>query len=1733
MHSLVVAELAGMYARTGRQQELANLLETEQKSVFADNAKVQVDRAREGLAIMKSQPGIAFRCGTYALANVARKIKKPVPGDFMEINPSSNEGFSLVQLQNIAAEQLQLTSTVIEREVGSGIPVPSIIHLRCGHYGALLEESNGQFLLSDPTFGSDVWITRQAIEDEASGYFLVPGASPQTSGHAIVSPDQAAKVFGKGYVTAIDPKATKKCDLQNGKCPDPGMAGYRFHIMAASLSVTDTPLVVPTAYGPGLSLNVTYNQREANQAGTNLFTHFGPQWVCGVVSWLEDNTSNVSANITLYLPGGGSEVHSSFTSTGVNQGYYAKERESGSRLYRIGAGHYERRHMDGSKFVYQRAIGSTGTARKVFLSQAVDSWGNAQNFSYDSVYTSRVNSVTAASGKTLYFFYANGTDPYLVTSAADDANPSLTNRKAVFGYQVVASKQRLVSITDPVGIVSSFAYDATGFMTSLTTPYGTSKFSTGGGEENLLRWLEAKDPQGDVERVEFHSNVDPSTISASPLPSGAGVSTAPQYRQYRNTFYWDKKAWIMAPGDRSKAHLYHWLHSQDGTGAFGVLEMEKPAYGNNVWYNYVGQPNSYYPGPSGSPSAISRAIEGPDGTTESAIQLAEHHALTGNLTQSTDSLGRVTRYTYDVTGYDLQAVEIQDGVTWHQISGLSGYINHKPQTLTDAAGQTTTLTYTTEGQIATQTNALNETTTFTYETNPAANGYRMVKLITGAQPGATVGYTYDSYDRIRTATDSSGYVVTYDYDAMDRVTLITFPDATTVQYVYDRLDLFANKDRENRWTRTWHNSLRQPVLTADALGRLLQMEWCRCGALQKLIDGKGNLTRWQYDEQGRNIARFSPDGKTKQFSYEPLSGRLSSITDSKSQVKTYSYFLDGALKSLAYTNTAIATPTASFTFDTIFPNRVLTMTDGNGTTSYGYHAVGTLGALQVASENGPLTGNTDLIAYSYDELARSIGRNIGPIGTENTSSWDFDVLGRMTGETNNLGAFVYAYVNQTSRLDYVGYPNGQKTTFDYYTSTGDFRLKTLHHLADGADVNSTLSKLEHAYTPAGNLTSLKRQFGQGAASKFHFGHDAIDQLVSATLADEADPSQVFKRHSYHYDLAGNRDSVQNDGLVVQATNNARNQLTELSGGGKLLVEGRTDEAAKVEVNGVPATVDSSNRYRAWVNVVPGANTVTVEAEDYAPVPNSISKQWVVNVTSIAARSFTYDDNGNTLDDGVKTYTWDAENRLVKIAYATGFSTEIQYDGQSRRTKIVEKDDSNAITQTRQFIWSGFEVCEERDATNGVVRRFYGNGEQAGAALLYYTRDHLGSIREVVDSSAKLRQQFDYDPYGKAQRVGEFKLGEPGTGPVLQAASSRQTHGAIGSFDRVLNLTGAPTTESRGSSSTTIMLSFDSTISTISSVELNGVVVGSGTISGNEVTVGISGMDNERTNTLRLFGVSGGAGTTDEISLSFARLDGDVNSDGRITEEDLTACGNFITQPTNAVNCHADVNRDGTITLADILLIRSKLHQSLFVDRLFTGHFWHLDSGLHLAPFRAYDAAFGSWLSEDPIQELGGLNLYAYVGNRPTGAIDPLGHDLLVVGTPTLYGMGQHAFAWSTKAKSGAGMHGSRGDGWKCMTPDGVKYRPDGKPALTHVVKVDDLNGMTEEEAIAKIASWPGWNHGIWVPWVNDCHNQLKEAFDYAGIPFPTGGVPEGRIPPKPNAPKMPGVNLPHALRPGR
>jgi len=97
------------------------------------------------------------------------------------------------------------------REPGAPLVVPSVLLLKVDHYTALIRYEGGRYLLQDPTFGNDTWATHDALEAEASGYFLIPpGELP--SGWRAVDAQEGGRIWRKGNVNGPEPGPHGPCD---------------------------------------------------------------------------------------------------------------------------------------------------------------------------------------------------------------------------------------------------------------------------------------------------------------------------------------------------------------------------------------------------------------------------------------------------------------------------------------------------------------------------------------------------------------------------------------------------------------------------------------------------------------------------------------------------------------------------------------------------------------------------------------------------------------------------------------------------------------------------------------------------------------------------------------------------------------------------------------------------------------------------------------------------------------------------------------------------------------------------------------------------------------------------------------------------------------------------------------------------------------------------------------------------------------------------------------------------------------------------------------------------------------------------------------------------------------------------------------------------------------------------------------------------------------------------------
>jgi RHS repeat-associated protein len=168
---------------------------------------------------------------------------------------------------------------------------------------------------------------------------------------------------------------------------------------------------------------------------------------------------------------------------------------------------------------------------------------------------------------------------------------------------------------------------------------------------------------------------------------------------------------------------------------------------------------------------------------------------------------------------------------------------------------------------------------------------------------------------------------------------------------------------------------------------------------------------------------------------------------------------------------------------------------------------------------------------------------------------------------------------------------------------------------------------------------------------------------------------------------------------------------------------------------------------------------SVETTYTANTLNQYSQLSVPSVSSVV--NLSYDSDGNLLTNGVFSYTYDAENRLLSASSNGTLLVSSEYDYRHRR---VRKTTPQA---THDFVYDSWNLVQETiAATNGSVSEiqyFWDNdlsGTLQGAGgvggLLAVSIDgqyHLpcqdanGNVTEYIDESGTVVAQYTYDAFG--------------------------------------------------------------------------------------------------------------------------------------------------------------------------------------------------------------------------------------------------------------------------------------------------------------------------------------------------------------------------------------------------
>jgi len=168
-------------------------------------------------------------------------------------------------------------------------------------------------------------------------------------------------------------------------------------------------------------------------------------------------------------------------------------------------------------------------------------------------------------------------------------------------------------------------------------------------------------------------------------------------------------------------------------------------------------------------------------------------------------------------------------------------------------------------------------------------------------------------------------------------------------------------------------------------------------------------------------------------------------------------------------------------------------------------------------------------------------------------------------------------------------------------------------------------------------------------------------------------------------------------------------------------------------------------------------------------------------------------------------------------------------------------------------------------------------------------------------------------------------------PMAQSAFSRKTHGAAGTFDVPLPLTGDAGVECRSGGATN---DYEMIINFANPVTVGSASVTSGTgsassfsVSGSQVTVNLTGVTNVQRITVTLFNVNDGTHMGD-VPVSMGVLVGDVNGNAVVNSSDVSLTKSHVGQSVSGSNFREDVNASGVINSVDVALVKSKVGTAL-------------------------------------------------------------------------------------------------------------------------------------------------------------------------------------------------------------
>jgi len=698
----------------------------------------------------------------------------------------------------------------------------------------------------------------------------------------------------------------------------------------------------------------------------------------------------------------------------------------------------------------------------------------------------------------------------------------------------------------------------------------------------------------------------------------------------------------------------------------------------------------------------------------------------GNLICTGDTLGRITKTSYDTNGVYMQTITAPTGMTTT--------FNHFDGTeATESSGM--------PGQLK----------------SSAIGGIIEVK------------FSYDRFGRMTIFDSSGGHTQRYVYEDtptnMSSMVRVTDSRGTVTETTYDAAQRPA-RIRNNAPAGKWIVASIERDLFGNAVAETLPA-----------FEGEtASRIRYQYDPLNRLTAVIYPSGDETKLCYMDTSAR---VLDANGHLKMYATNFRGNVTSVKeFTVAQSECDEAPGTQDSLSFSmvrdpleRVVHMEDSEGVPwNFKYDLQDRLTDLSDAGLNTHFTydagGNlveaqnpdATLVTMTYNKagqpteikasgaLDKSVTRFTydqhgwitqvkGPVSS---TSFSYDPVGRLTALDRTTRRFLWfnwrakvgVSYDEQGRASSITYPQG--ATYQYSYDSG--------FLSGVTKQGSTVPLVSFTDFDATGRWSVRKLLS-GIIERRSFNNRGW--MDSSSL--ELNGDELMKL-TYEYDAVGNPIRSTVDGVETKATFDSLDQLTKLTRAGlshdfafndsKSLLLGDAGSYRYPPPTGAVAESWWGDGYwkttrnaSLWRNGISPAASLNAVVHPHSPV-------------QVAGRAVEHDFSGRVTSALGRQYAYDVKNQLTSIREG-GSTTRISYDGLSDLARIDRGFRSS-------YYFADFFACTSGLCSTGIVGDTGLLAQTNKTGTLFLHRDLLGSVTAVTDQNGSVVWKGVYSPYGKTE-----------------------------------------------------------------------------------------------------------------------------------------------------------------------------------------------------------------------------------------------------------------------------------------------------------------------------------------------------------------------------------------------